>query len=56
MSDETQALCFLAETGSIFVGEKLLTTPNPEQDRDAGLFRRLGISARDLSPVTVEPV
>ncbi len=56
MSDETQALCFLAGAGSIFVGEKLLTTPNPEQDRDAGLFRRLGITARDLPPVTAEPV
>ena len=56
MSDETQALCFLAGAGSIFVGEKLLTTPNPEQDRDAGLFRRLGITARDLPPVTARTI
>ncbi len=43
MSDEMQALCFLAGAGSIFVGEKLLTTPNPETDADARLFERLGL-------------
>lgn len=43
MSDETQALCFLAGAGSIFIGPKLLTTKNPEQDRDQSLFGRLGI-------------
>jgi glutamine cyclotransferase len=35
---EMQALCFLAGANSIFVGGKLLTTPNPEQDEDAALF------------------
>jgi len=45
MSDETQALCYLAGANSIFTGEKLLTTPNPERDRDLALFERLGISA-----------
>lgn len=44
MSDELQALCFLAGANSIFYGEKLLTTDNPEKNRDDQLFTRLGIS------------
>ena len=44
MSDEGQALCFLAGANSIFCGEKLLTTPNPEQNEDLQLFDDLGIS------------
>ena len=43
MSDEVQALCFLAGANSIFVGPKLLTTDNPERDKDDSLFVRLGI-------------
>jgi len=43
MNDETQALCFLAGANSIFYGEKLLTTPNPEADKDMQLFARLGL-------------
>lgn len=43
MSRETQALCFLAGANSIFVGGRLLTTPNPEQDEDARLFADLGL-------------
>ena len=43
MSDEVQALCFLAGANSIFYGERLLTTDNPEQDHDRGLFERLGL-------------
>ena len=43
MNDQMQALCFLAGANSIFYGEKLLTTANPEADRDRMLFRRLGI-------------
>ena len=43
MSAETQALCFLAGANSIFYGEKLLTTPNPETDADKALFARLGL-------------
>ena len=43
MHDEMQALCFLAGANSIFYGEKLLTTDNPEADRDQALFQRLGI-------------
>lgn len=45
MSDEMQALCFLAGANSIFYGEKLLTTPNPSENTDKQLFERLGISA-----------
>ena len=43
MSEEAQALCFLAGANSIFYGEKLLTTPNPEPDRDRRLLDRLGM-------------
>ncbi len=46
MSAEMQALCFLAGANSIFVGSKLLTTPNPEEDQDAALFTLL-----DLTPM-----
>ena len=45
MNDETQALCFHAGANSIFVGPRLLTTPNPARERDAALFDRLGIEA-----------
>jgi biotin synthase len=48
MSDETQALCFLAGANSIFYGPKLLTTPNPDADHDRALLGRLG-----LRPMTV---
>jgi biotin synthase len=44
MSDETQALCFLAGANSIFYGAKLLTTPNPVADSDRALFAKLGLS------------
>ena len=43
MSDEMQALCFLAGANSIFYGEKLLTTGNPDTESDHALFNRLGI-------------
>jgi biotin synthase len=43
MSDELQALCFLAGANSIFYGEKLLTTGNPDTERDLALFERLGL-------------
>jgi biotin synthase len=45
MNDQLQALCFLAGANSIFYGDKLLTTGNNEEDRDAALFNRLGITA-----------
>lgn len=44
MSEETQALCFLAGANSIFYGPKLLTTPNPGRDRDRELMGKLGLS------------
>jgi len=44
MNDQMQALCFLAGANSIFYGEKLLTTDNPEQDKDRQLFKRLGLT------------
>ena len=43
-----QALCFFAGANSIFAGEKLLTTANPERDRDQALFDRLGIKPHEL--------
>ncbi len=43
MSDELQAMCFMAGANSIFYGEQLLTTPNPEAERDLALFARLGL-------------
>jgi biotin synthase len=49
MSAELQALCFTAGANSIFFGEKLLTTPNPEADEDALLLRRLGLKPLEPS-------
>jgi biotin synthase len=46
MSDELQALCFLAGANSIFCGEKLMTTPNPGRGHDRALMDRLGLAAR----------
>jgi len=45
MSDELQALCFMAGANSVFYGEKLLTTGNPDVERDQRLFARLGLKA-----------
>ena len=50
MSDELQALCFLAGANSIFYGDKLLTTGNPEEDADRKLFSRLGIRPEAGAP------
>lgn len=47
-SDELQALCYFAGANSIFYGEKLLTTDNPEADSDDALFGRLGIERESL--------
>jgi biotin synthase len=52
MSDETQALCFLAGANSIFYGEKLLTTGNPDVERDRQLFARLGLKPEGLQTPT----
>jgi biotin synthase len=46
MSDEIQALCFLAGANSIFYGDKLLTTGNPEVERDLALMDKLGLHAQ----------
>lgn len=43
MSEQTQAMCFMAGANSIFYGCRLLTTPNPEQDKDMQLFDKLGL-------------
>ena len=43
MNESTQALCFLAGANSIFYGEKLLVTDNPELERDTKLFKKLGL-------------
>jgi biotin synthase len=43
LSDEAQALCLLAGANSVFLGDRLLTTPNPEVDEDRRLFERLGV-------------
>ncbi|MBI2422316.1 MAG: biotin synthase BioB [Candidatus Hydrogenedentes bacterium] len=48
LSDEAQALCFLAGANSIFAGDKLLTTPNPGEDRDQALFEKLGLEAEPV--------
>jgi biotin synthase len=55
MSDELQALCFFAGANSIFYGEKLLTTGNPDVERDQALFERLGIHPMqvDIESTTV---
>ena len=50
MSDELQALCFFAGANSIFHGEKLLTTGNPDVAHDQALFARLGLHALDVEP------
>ena len=49
MSDETQALCFLSGANSIFYGEKLLTTPNPDMSKDKNLFTQLGLEAMQIA-------
>src|ERR1700761_8077771 len=48
MSDEMQALCFMAGANSIFYGEKLLTTGNPDVEKDRQLFTRLGLKPEQL--------
>ncbi|MFB6422036.1 MAG: biotin synthase BioB [Candidatus Malihini olakiniferum] len=44
MNEQTQAMCFMAGANSIFYGCKLLTTPNPKEDKDLLLFRKLGLN------------
>jgi len=59
MSQEGQALCFFAGANSIFAGDKLLTTPNPDINDDMKLFKKLGLEAQKpfikiMQPTTVE--
>jgi biotin synthase len=49
MSEELQALCFLAGANSIFYGEKLLTTGNPDVEADQALFQRLGLKPMEIA-------
>lgn len=49
MSEEMQALCFMAGANSIFYGEKLLTADNPDADTDAALFKKLGLAPKQQS-------
>jgi biotin synthase len=48
MPEGIQALCFQAGANSIFYGDKLLTTGNPDADRDRALLRRLGLKPRHV--------
>ncbi|MFH0264949.1 biotin synthase BioB [Vibrio rumoiensis] len=48
MNEQMQALCFMAGANSIFYGCKLLTTPNPEEDTDLQLFKKLGINRLEV--------
>ena len=45
MSDELQALCYFAGANSVFIGDKLLTEENPQREKDANLFEKLGLRA-----------
>ncbi len=54
MSDETQALCFLAGANSIFVGDTLLTADNPGEDADSVLFDKLGLKPLELETGSCE--
>jgi biotin synthase len=53
MSEEAQALCFLAGANSIFMGDRLLTTPNPDASSDRNLLDKLGMR---LMPQTADTV
>jgi biotin synthase len=50
MAESTQALCFMAGANSIFYGEKLLTTGNPDVERDQALFAKLGLQPMRVNP------
>jgi len=49
MNEQMQALCFMAGANSVFYGCKLLTTPNPSEDKDMQLFNKLGINSQEVS-------
>jgi biotin synthase len=59
MSREGQAMCFFAGANSIFAGDKLLTTPNPDVNEDMAMFKTLGLNPqkafiKKMQPTTVE--
>ncbi len=56
LSDEAQAMCFMAGANSIFYGDKLLTTDNPDADRDRRLFAKLGLRMQGEAASTDEEV
>ncbi|MDN3613157.1 MAG: biotin synthase BioB [Vibrio gallaecicus] len=49
MNEQMQAMCFMAGANSIFYGCKLLTTPNPDEDTDMQLFKKLGINSQEVA-------
>jgi biotin synthase len=49
MNEQMQTLCFMAGANSVFYGCKLLTTPNPDEDSDLQLFKKLGINRQEVS-------
>jgi biotin synthase len=49
LSDEAQALCFLAGANSVFLGDRLLTTPNPGAEDDRRLLEKLGMRLKSES-------
>lgn len=55
LSEEAQALCFLAGANSVFLGDRLLTTPNPSAESDHRLFERLGLRLQAAKPAQVSP-
>jgi biotin synthase len=54
MNEQMQALCFMAGANSIFYGDKLLTTENPEADADMQLFAKLGLKPEQRHDVSDE--
>ena len=52
MNEQMQALCFMAGANSVFYGCKLLTTPNPGEDKDMQLFAKLGINRQEQAAKT----
>ena len=52
LSEEAQALCFLAGANSVFLGDRLLTTPNPDVDDDRRLLDKLGMRLRERQEAT----
>ncbi len=56
LSDEAQAMCFMAGANSIFYGDKLLTADNPDADRDRRLFAKLGLRMQGEAASTDEEV